>query len=188
MFDQPPQASTRQGRARSGSSHGLGTGCCNADARPDAAVDGPLDIMRRGLLDAMLTARPTSDDIFEPLITMALKHIEAFRDQGLGTIPWRVAMFGRAHVTTRKLAYLHPNSQGSVKFLDLDTGKRDRQALPEMRYGAPVDPSADITTDIFGALLLFDDGAGRCIHPYRTGNIRSLARPHATLLDLRTPQ
>ncbi len=181
------RTSTPSGCARSGTSPDPETGCRDAGARPDV-VDGTLDTLRRNLLDAMWTARLMSNDIFAPLITVALKHVDALKDQGLGTTPWRVALFGRAHITMRKLAYLHPNSQGSVKFLDLDTGKRDRLALPEMSYGAPVDPSADITTDKFGALLLYDDGACQCIQPYRTGSIHSLARPHASLFDLRTTQ
>jgi hypothetical protein len=188
MLDQLlPHGRTSTLSDRAVASPDAGAGRHHADARASTAV-GPLDALHRNLLDAMWSARLTSSDIFEPLIAIALKHVEALKDQGLSTIPWRVAMFGRAHVTTRKLAYLHPNNQGSVKFLDLDTGRRDRPVLPEMCYGAPVDPSADITTDRVGALLLFDDGAYRCIQPYCTGSIGSLARPHATALDLRAAQ
>ena len=178
-------ASTASGHVRAGTRSDPEAVHHDGNRRP---VDAPLEMLSRRLMDVRWIARLASDDTLEPLITMALKHVEALKDQGLRTIPWPVAMFGRAHVTTRKLAYLHPNSLGSVKFLDLDTGKRDRLEPAEMRYGAPVDPSADITTDKSGALLLYDHGACRCIQPYRSGSIRALAEPGAKPLDLRASQ
>ena len=57
-----------------------------------------------------------------------------------------------------------------------------------MSQPAPVDPSADITTDKSGALLLYDHGACRCLHPYRSGSILSLAESDATPRDLRAAQ
>ena len=56
-------------------------------------------------------------------------------------------------------------------------GKRVRRPLPEMRFGAPVDILADVTTEHLGALLLYDSAVCERIPPHHTAMIRMLGQP-----------
>ncbi|MCW5745216.1 MAG: hypothetical protein KIT36_03340 [Alphaproteobacteria bacterium] len=151
--------------------------CCDVCA-------SPLDILRRRLRDATPSAALACGDerLQAPLFAMALKHIEALAEQGFTTLPWRVGLFGRAHVTCRKQAYLHPGHDGRVKFLDLDSGRRDAPMPPQMHYGASIDPDADITTEDQGALLVYASGTCLYVPPRHSGAVHALgqswARPH----------
>lgn len=142
-------------------------------------ADTPLNTLRRRLAEGASQALRTLDTTggLAALCVVALKHVEALREQGFDTLPWRVGLFGRAHTTRRKLAYLHPNRCGSVKILDLDTGRREVLPPPDMHYGAAIATDADVTTEGSDALLLFDDGTLVHLPPYHTGAVQALGRP-----------
>jgi hypothetical protein len=148
-----------------------------------------LGVLRHQLEALLSLAELTgSDSAAAALAEMALRHVEALQDQGCTTLPWRVGLFGRAHITQRRLPYLHPDSRGAVKFLDLDTGRREKAAPPAMCYGRPVDIEADLTTDGEAALLLYDHGACARVPPYHTGSIRDLGCAWRAPRDLRLAQ
>ena len=135
-----------------------------------------------------LTAPASGEGAAAALAEIALRHVEALQDQGCTSLPWRVGLFGRAHVTQRRLPYLHPDSRGAVKFLDLETGRREKAALPAMCYGTAVSIEADLTTDGEAALLLYDDGVCARVPPWHTGSIRELGRCWRAPRDLRLAQ
>jgi hypothetical protein len=107
---------------------------------------------------------------FEPLVVMAVRHIDSLKAQGHTRLPWPVEMFGRAHVTTGKLPMFVRGSFGFV----VEGGDVERPRLPEMRFGSPVDMLADVTTEKLGALLLYDSGICYRVFPWHTGIIRHL--------------
>ncbi len=160
---------------------------------PALPEEGPLDILRRNVRDET-SARDVADVsagervAFEPLVTLAVRMIDSLKSQGLTGLGFRVVMFGRAHVTRNKLAYMDPNNPGTVKFSDLNNKSEilgRSEPLPQMRYGVPVDLFSDVTTEKLGALLLYDDGACARVYPYRTGSIYALGRPYGRTRDLR---
>ena len=147
---------------------------------PDPAAEGPLDILRRCVLDESWSKKNISvgDRIdFEPLVTMAVRHIDSLKQLGLTKLPWRAEMFGRAYVTTNKFALLSEDDPATVEFFDTTTRTSTTPPLPEMSYGDSVDPAGTITTGKLGALLLYDDGACMRVYPYRDGgNIDKLGQ------------
>jgi hypothetical protein len=156
--------------------------------RRPAAADCPLASLRRKLVDAASSAAFATGDRRDlaPLCRLALRQIDALRQQGVGTLPSRVGLFGRAHITVRQLAYRHPGGAGSVKFLDLDSGRRVAPPRLDMRYGAPVAVGSDVTTEDSGALLLFGDGGCAYVPPFHTGTVGGQVRPRieARRLDM----
>src|SRR6266496_451557 len=65
----------------------------------------PLQILRRNLLDDAEASRidpffPMFKSQIQPLITMAHRHINNLIEMGRTELPWRVELFGRAHVTS----------------------------------------------------------------------------------------
>lgn len=154
-------------------------GFMTGSAGPRGAVDSSLDRLHRRLAEqaSMVQRAFEVTDHLVRLYGMALKHVVALREQRVDTLPWRVGLFGRAHVTRRKVVYLHPNRCGSVKALDLDSGRRESLARPDMRYGSAIEADNDVTTEADDALLLFDDGTVIHLPPYHTGAVPALARP-----------
>lgn len=123
------------------------------------------------LIDAHWRHFPASERAdFEPLVTMAVRHIDNLLDRGHEKLPWPVEMFGRAHITRDKLPMIVRGSFGFV----VKGGDIERPKLPEMRFGSPVDMVADITTEGLGALLLYDSSVCYRVFPWHTGMIRFL--------------
>lgn len=153
----------------------------------DAYGERPLDRLRRRLVTAGLAVDVADADsaMMAPLLAAALRHVDALLEHGLETLPWPVCLFGRAHVTRRKLPYLHPDSSGGVKFLDLDSDRREKLPPPDMCYGAPVDVDADVTTGDAAAVLLYGAGTVACLPPRHAGRIGALGRPWGAPRDLR---
>ncbi len=116
---------------------------------------------------------PAQKAEFAPLVAMAVKHIDDLIGQGHTRLPWMVELFGRAH-TTRDM--LPIRIYGPLEFV-IAGGKRVRRSLPEMRFGAPVDILADVTTEHLGALLLYDSAVCERIPPHHTAMIRMLGQP-----------
>jgi hypothetical protein len=164
---------------------------------PAPAGDGLLDLLRRNLLDVAATARAAADATareraaFEPLVVMALARIAALRAEGLGALPGRVAMFGRAHVTIDAMPIVLPREDHAVQFVDLAAVRRNerpvprRFPLPDMRLGEPVDIYGDVTTESQGALLLYANGAARRLYPFHTGSIWHMGRATGIARSLR---
>lgn len=108
-----------------------------------------------------------------PLVVMAVKHIDYLIEQGHTRLPWMVELFGRAHITQDMLPI---RIYGPLEFV-VTGGKRVKLPLPEMRFGAPVNIAADITTENLGALLLYDSAVCERIPPHHTAMIRMLGQP-----------
>jgi hypothetical protein len=142
-------------------------------------VDDPLRALRRRLLDIEATAAFATDEMRDlaQLCALALRHIDGLRLRGMVSLPVRAGLFGRAHVTVRQLAYRHPGGAGTVKFLDLDSGRRVAPPPPEMHYGAAITADVGVTTEASGALLFFDDGSCAYVPPFHTGTVRRQGRP-----------
>ncbi|HJQ59302.1 MAG TPA: hypothetical protein VJ890_20520 [Vineibacter sp.] len=139
----------------------------------------PLDALCDQLSDAAASAAFATDETRDlaGLCRLALRQVAALRARGRDALPWRVGLFGSAHVTRRQLAYRHPGGPGSVKFLDLDSGRRCAPPRPEIRYGAAVDSDSHVTTEGCGALLLSEDGRLVYLPPFHTCAVRSLGLP-----------
>ncbi len=147
-----------------------------APSAPQAAVETPLDILRRNVLDETKAKTFTAGEreAFAPLVTMAVRHIESLKDQGFNKLPWQVELFGRAYVTYRKLPRV--SFDGPIIFMDIDTKEDEELPLPAMRYGQPVDYYHDVTTAKLGALLLYNDGNCCRVRPYHDGLIAYLRK------------
>ena len=153
--------------------------------QPACGAASALDMMRRALFDGPSVTEASADERADlvPLVALAAAHIEALQSHGLKKLPWRVAMFGRAHVTIDEMPVMLPRDPGSVRFVDLAAARRNERTalrtppLPESRYGEPVDIYADVTTEASGALLLYANGVARRVYPYRTGSIWHMERP-----------
>ena len=146
-----------------------------------------LDVLRRNLLDEKdVTGKWTAGDQveFDPLITMAVKHIDFLKSKEFDNIP-RAELWGRAHVVDMNLPGV-PNvvsrfslsrpdrwgtgGSGPWKFGYYDnSGRQVRPDLPEMSYGGPlpIRPRILIATEKLGALLLFQDGTCFRLRPMR---------------------
>lgn len=153
---------------------------------PEPPAENPLDILRRNVLDETSSRGYTAGErvAFDPLVTLVVRHIDSLKDQGFDKLPWRVEMFGRAHVTKMEMAVMLPSAPDTVQFVSLSKDKLNapprKLPLPEMRYGAPVDIYSDVTTEKLGAFLLYNDGWCHRVYPYRHGSIWSLGRPRGT--------
>ncbi len=157
---------------------------------PELPPESVLDILRRNVLDeSRWQGRHTAGErvAFDPLVTMAVRHIDSLKSQGFDNLGRPVELFGRAHVFKEYVtAYIDPSDRTKVLYVGKDQVLGSPRPLPEMRYGSPVELHADIVTEKLGALLLYNDGACHRVFPYRRGGIYSLGRPYGRTTSLIT--
>lgn len=158
---------------------------------PTAAApvaETPLDILRRNVLDdpewytryrRWYKFEKWESIAIAPLVTMAVRHIDALKDRGFDKIPWPVELFGRAHVhpfgsTFRKITWSSTflGRDRPLVFRDLDTGEETKVQFEEMRFGSPVSSNDSIWTEKLPALLLYVSGQCCRVRPWHTGRIR----------------
>ncbi len=175
---------------------------CKSIPTDNGDADKPLPPVKTMLnkLRADLLYYPSSRDLkgvtakevaaFAPLIGMAIRMIDSIESQGLTRLGFPVVMWGRAHVTTGMVVNSDYDDPPEIKFWTKGWSSKETRRLPDMRHGAPVDPSADVTTERLGALLLYDHGAHCRVYPYRSGSIHYLGAsffPDWPMQDLRKP-
>jgi hypothetical protein len=143
---------------------------------PAPAPKGPvkedtLDILRRNVLDetpvrGVWTAGERV--AFDPLITLAVRHIDSLKEQGFKKFPWDAELFGRAHVIGFPIMQL--DKDGTITYLVAGIkGMNEKAPLPEMCFGVPVPGYSrynQVVTAWLGALLLYDNGACVRIRPW----------------------
>lgn len=140
-----------------------------APAPQEAVPQDRLEVLRRNLLDeTQVRGVWTAGErvAFEPLVTLAVRHIEALKSRGARNLPWQVEMFGRAHVVGHLAMQL--DRDGALTCA-LGLGVNQKSPLPEMRYGSPVtgySPHNQIVTAWLGALLLYQDGTCVRVRPW----------------------
>jgi hypothetical protein len=127
---------------------------------------------------------------FDPLIHMALKHVDSMIDQGFTKLAWPVELLGRVYITKNMKPERDLNSgavewtneltgeeENPLKYRNLLVSRSDSRPLPEMSYFHPVDLGMDITTRHLSALLLFNESFGNAcarVLPYRHGSIQAI--------------
>jgi hypothetical protein len=138
-------------------------------APPEAAKEDSLDVLRRNVLDeSQVKGVWTAGELvaFEPLVTLAVRHIDSLKEQGFKKLSWDVEMFGRAHVVGYLVMQL--DRDGTITY-SLGYGVDQKSPLPEMRYGSPVigySPHNQVVTAWLGALLLYADGTCVRVRPW----------------------
>jgi hypothetical protein len=73
-----------------------------APAVPQPAAESSLDILRRNLLDeSRVKGIWTAGEqvAFDPLVKLALRHIDVLNEGGIKSLPWPAELFGRAYIT-----------------------------------------------------------------------------------------
>jgi hypothetical protein len=154
----------------------------------------PLQTLQRNLLDDALASKvdpffPMYKSQVQPLITLAYKHIDNLIEMGMAELPWRLEMFGRAHVTSLYVDVRTEVTWGStflgrdqpVVYYDMHTGESTKARLPEMSYGHPINMDAmeEVTTEWMPAILLYKSGTVAKIAPYRKATLSSLQDPES---------
>src|SRR5262249_23112600 len=128
-----------------------------------------LDILRRNVLDEtpVLGVWTLGERVdFDPLVTMAVRHIDSLKDQGFKKLPWQMELFGRAHFTMDLVMQLDRDGTITVA---LQPGLTRKFPLLQMRWGYPVpryNPYIVVVTAWLGALLLYEDGACVRLRPW----------------------
>jgi len=149
-----------------------------AVAPPAVPVETPLDKLRRNVLDDSQAYGFTAGQMvaFDPLVKMAVKHIDDLKNQRFTQLPWPVEMYGRAHLTKGMALYINTTTLTVVwgddyELFFLPEGrntdyKQKAPPLPEMRFGQPVDIYSKVVTEHLGALLLFQSGECLRVPPH----------------------
>lgn len=151
-----------------------------AASKNQTAAETPLDILRRNVLDDSLgKSRWTAGEriAFDPLVKLAVQHIDVLKAKGYQKLPWAVEMFGRAYIT-REDPMAQITDQGLKIWFTEDSKKEpgavDPPPLPSMSYGFPVNENSYITTAQFGAFLLYATGDSVRVGPYHRGSIKNM--------------
>lgn len=154
---------------------------------PTSQVESGLAILRRNVLDGVSAIKtvplyPMHKPAFDPLTTMALKHVDNLIEMKLSKLPFPVVLFGRAFVLgDGEMLYRFPTFKSTAKniftggehplfYRNTKTGKEiEGPALPEMSYGKPADKKGVIHTARLPAILLYESGVVVRLVPYQRG-------------------